>query len=283
MGKLITVWSPYHQQATTASMAAVACCMSQGEETVCVTHSQFARSDLEGIFRGRFRDFTTEQLYASKGLAGLLLKYRLTPVVQKDDVLRCAFDEDWNGVRLLSGINHEYPLHNDELYIYRMLTGAVKNAFDYTFVDAAGGMVNNLSKNLIYSSDLVIVVLQQSERVIADFVANGLPEIDTSKGDIDYEAEVSETPRPLPSYKVMIGNYSSHARGLKAKNIFLRYGFTPMTVPRSIDFMNSLNEGRLSSFFAANEKATRGKDDTYEFMKAVRAAAEEIRTALRKR
>ncbi len=284
MGKLITVWSPYHQQATTASMAAVACCMSQGEETVCVTHSQFARSDLEGIFRGRLQDVTTEQLYSSKGLAGLLLKTRLTPVVQKEDVLRCAFDEDWNGVRLLSGIHHEYPLHNDELYIYRTLTGAVKDAFDYTFVDAAGGMVNNLSKNLICASDLVIVVLQQSERVIADFVANGLPEIDASRGDVDYEANDGEDiHRGLAPYKVLIGNYSSHARGLKTQNIALRYGFTPMTVPRSVDFMNALNEGRISSFFAANEKAAKHKDDTYEFMRSVNKAAEEIRSALKKK
>ncbi len=283
MGKLITFWSPYHQQATTVSMAAVACCMSKGDETVCVTHSQFARSDLEGIYRGRYQDFTTEQLYSSKGLAGLLLKYRLTPVVQKNDVLRCAFDEDWNGVRLLSGIHHEYPLHNDELYIYRMLTGAVKDAFDYTFVDAAGGMLNNLSKNLLCASDLVVVVLQQSERVIADFVSNGLPEIDTSRGDVDYDSdEEKEEARKLAPYKVLLGNYSSHARALKAKNIFLRYGFNPMTVPRSIDFMNALNEGRLSSFFVANEKAAKGKDDTYEFMKAVNASAEEIRSVLKK-
>ncbi len=279
MGYLVTWWSLYHQQSTTASMAAVASCMSKGDETVCVTHSQFSMGDLEGMFRGRMRDETTDNLYASKGLAGLLLRYRMTPSLNKDDVLRCTFSEDVNGVRLLSGINHDRPQHNDEECLFRMLTGPVKDSFDYTFVDAAGGMYNNLSKNLIKASDLVIVVLTQSEHIISDFMSLGLPEIDTAMGDVDYESE-SETKRNNKTrYKVLLGNYSSHARALKAKNINLRYDFMPLTIPHSVDYRNSLNEGNLSSFFASNEKTSK-KDDTYEFIRSVRNVADEIRKEL---
>ncbi len=281
MGYLISVWSPYHQQSTTASMAAIACRMAQGDETVCVTHSQFARSDLEGIFKGRFRDETTDKLYSSKGLAGLLLKYRMTPILLKDDVLNCAFEKDLNQVRLLSGIHHEYPLHNDEQALYQMLIGPVKDSFDYTFVDVAGGMDNSLSKNLLRASDLVIVVLSQAENVISYFSDNGLPRIDVARGDSDYEDSDSDIKKRVPPYKVLIGSYLSHARSLKAKNIEARYGFLPLTVPMSIDYMNALNEGHVSSFFVTNEKLLKKRDDTFEFMKSVQDDVNAIRSFLK--
>ncbi len=283
MGYLVTWWSPYHQQTTTASMAAVSCCMSTEEESVCVTHSQFARSDLEGVFRGRLRDNTTEDLYSNKGLSGLLLRYRLNPIISKDDVYRCAFDEDWNHVRLLSGIHHEYPLHDDEESIYRMIVGPIKDSFSYTFVDVAGGMMNGLSKNLMRASDLIVVVLSQSEHVLEDFALNGLPMIDKERGDYDFMATSEGENVPFPPYRVLIGNYNSHARALKAKNIEKRYGFAPLTIPSFVDFMNSLNEGKVSSFFVENENISKRKDDSYEFVSSTKRVAKEIRDELKKR
>ncbi len=280
MGYLVTWWSSYHQQSTTASMAAVASCMRERDETVCVTHSQFAQSDLEGMFRGRIKDEAMNSLYASKGLAGLLLRYRLSPKLTKDDVYRCTFEEDLNGVRLLSGIAHEYPLNDDEECLYRMLTGPVKDSFDYTFVDAAGGVFNNLSKNLLEASDLVVVVLKQSEHIIAEFESNGLPELDPTRGDKLFDENRECNGHIKTPYKILLGNYNSHARGLKAQNIGLRYGDVPLAVPYSIDYMNAVNEGRVSSFFIANEKAKRGKDDTYEFINLTRKAADSIRKIL---
>ncbi len=280
MGYLIGWWSPYHQQTTTASMAAVACKMAKEDETVCVTHAQFARSDLENILKGRLRDELTDRLYAAKGLAGLLLRYRKSPIITSDDVYHCAFEKDFNNVRLLSGINHEYPLHDDEASLYAMLTGPVKESFDYTFVDVAGGVENSLSKNLLRAADLVVVVLSQSARVIEDFVVNGLPVLDTARGDRDFEQNSPEYRDRIPPHVILVGSYNSHARSLKAKNIEEQYGFEPITIPYSVDYMNALNEGRVSSFFIENEK-TKKKDDLYEFIHEVEKNADVIRGMLK--
>lgn len=270
MGRLIVHWSPLHGQArTTASMGAVALAMNNVTGgRVCITSTQQNdMSELEGMFNNRMSEETKELLYQAAGLNALITNIKRDKLTS-EDVEGSTMPTAVKKVELLPGIKTSGNIsgadETDRL-VYKILTEAVKECYDWTFVDLAAGD-HKLSRKLIEVADIVVVTLSQNRTMWRVFfeqyeniarMDNVFYLIGGHKADSAYNAK----------------NYSRiyASRGVRLK----RTGI----VPDCVGYMDAIADGLVPSFFMMNSKAAR-KEENGEFIEECLETARKIKDFL---
>ena len=268
MGKLIVHWSPLHGQArTTSSMGAVALAMNRVTGgRVCITNTQHDdKADLEGMFNSRMSEENKQLLYQAAGLNALISNIKRDKLTA-EDVEGSTMPTPIKNVELLPGVRLEGSISAEDetdRLIYKILTEAVRDTYDWTFVDLAAGNVP-LSKRLMKAADIVVVTLSQNRAMWDMF--------------FDQYEEVAERENVF----YLIGGHKSDSV-YSAKNfsrMYQAYGTRLKTtgiVPDCVGYMDAISEGLVPSFFMMNRRAAR-KEENGEFIEECVNTATKLKT-----
>lgn len=251
MGRLIVHWSPLHGQAkTTASMGAVALAMNQiTKDRVCVTHTQFGMSDLEGMFDNRPGDDRKAVLYQAAGLNALITDIKRNRLTD-DDVNSCAVGTVCKNVDLIPGIEvKDMQTVGEEmnLLVFKIITDAVKSYYDWTFVDLAAGN-NPQSKKFMDAADIIVITLSQN-CTMWDNLFECYPELVKQENVFflfgGHKKESSYNSRNFARI------FRSH--GIETKRVGL--------VPDCTGYMDAISDGLVPEFFAKFSKKSSASEE----------------------
>lgn len=235
---LVSFWSTHHgQSGVTTNMISLSLALSLSKNLkILASHSQFGESSLE-------RTLLSD---TEKYLSGTLSNYGLEPVLrlEKNGLLSADNFSDYtipllknNRYDLLIGTRKQ-NLSQTEISSYEetMLNvfKLAKHKYDFTFVDLAGGLMNNLSKKALLLSDIVVVNINQNHYSLEKLRdAEILKEV---KGKIIY----------------CLGRYDSGIKS-NARNISRKYRLKNIiTVPYSPRLIDVINRGEIVEYFGRN-------------------------------
>ena len=232
---------------------------------VCITSTQYDdMSELEGMFNNRMSEENKQLLYQAAGLSALITNIKRDRLTT-DDVEGSTMPTAVKNVELLPGIRMgETSSRAEEMdyLIYKILTEAVKDCYDWTFVDLAAGD-NALSRKLMDAADVVVVTLSQSRFMWAMF--------------FDQYGDIAEKENIF----YLIGGHKADS-SYSAKNfsrIFRKRGTRLRRigiVPDCVGYMDSITDGLAASFFMMNSGAAKN-DENGDFIKECLKTAEKVR------
>ncbi len=235
---LVSFWSTHHGQAgVTTNLISLSLAISLSKNLrVLVSHTQYGESSLERALVSDIEEY----------LGGALSNYGLEPVLRlaKNGLLNTDNFSDYtipllknNGYDLLIGTRKQNLSEGEKKNYEDTMLQILKMAndkYDLTFVDLAGGLMNELSQRALLMSDIVVININQNNYSLeklkeADF-------IDKIKGKVIY----------------CIGRYDS---GIKSnvKNIARRHKLKNIiSVPYSPRLIDVINRGDIVEYFGRN-------------------------------
>lgn len=258
---LVSFWSTHHgQSGVTTNMAALSLAISlKYGFRVLVTHTQYGETSLERTLVSNIDEY----------IGGTLSNYGLEPALrlEKNGLLNEDNFSDYtiplikgNGYDLLVGTRNKdlgaAEQKNYEDTMIRVLEMA-RRKYDLTFVDLAGGMMNELSKRVLMKSDIIVVNINQSSYTLdrlkqADF--------ESIKGDV--------------KLIYCIGRYDERIKS-NQKNISKKYRLkNVIAVPYYAQLIDVMNRGEMVEFFGRNIVDKKRRQD--DFFKCLLKSSEKI-------
>lgn len=247
MGKTIVSWSPIHgQSATTTNIAALASMFAlKVPSTNLITHTQLSFSTLESLFG---KEVIVEG-FEDAGINALerLIKSNLLKPEAVMDYTETIYSKR---LEILGGMK-KAESNMDTLMDILIL--AIREAYDFLWIDAHSGQQNPLSNRLLADADVVLVNLPQNRYILDRFF----------KGDL-FPDVLKNKP-----HVVLIANYDENL-SLSIRKIKRRYGVkTPIfPVNYSSQLKNACNELGLAEFFYRNQLVEKG-NPSYPYIKSL--------------
>lgn len=270
MGRLIVHWSPLHGQAkTTSSMSAIALAMNHTSgESVCITTTQYGMSDLEGMFDNRMSTEKKKLVYQASGLNALIANIKRDRLT-REDVEGSTMLTPFKNVEMLPGIELNkslIPVEEMDQLIYKILTGVVKECYDWVFVDLAAGQ-SSQSMKFIEAADIVVVTLSQNSATWERYFEQ-YEEI-ADKKNVFYliGGHLADSKHNLKNFARMYQDY-----GVNIKKVG--------GVPENVGYMDAISDGTVPGFFMMNSKATKN-DENGDFISECTSSAIKLRTFAR--
>lgn len=232
----IAFWSPWHGRGTTSNCIATALSFSLNYNANCLlTHSQYVRS-------------TMEQAFLSGDENEDILKFNDTGIDSLERLVKGGqlLPEDFNNycrvlikdrLDLLTGSKKS----NKTLYsssigstILNILDTA-KQCYDFTFIDVNSGVFDDITKKVLKSSDIVVVTLEQNEKVLNDFFQE------------QYKMFENQT------LIICLGKFDTKSKcSKKYINVNFNYKNTIYGIPYCTDFLDAINNHQVLKFFYTN-------------------------------
>lgn len=263
--KLVTFWSANHGVGTTtkAIITSVNICLEYSLK-ILLTHNQYMKSNLETAFlTGKESEsiinFEDAGIDALERLAKSCF---LKPERIKDYTRTLIGDR----LDLLTGTNKpKKEMFNEieETFLY-ILSNAEK-AYDLIFVDANSGTENSLTQKVLQASDIIIVCLNQTDKVLKSLF-------------MEHEGH-----KYLEGKKVLyvIGKYDAKSKYTAKfiKNNYIKnslnYKEDIFTIPYNTSFMDAHNDHRALEYFYTNKNIFK-EDENYHFLKEIKRLSNKI-------
>lgn len=262
----ITFWSPIHGQATvTSNMVVIALLSGIIYKMRCImTQTQFNNNNLEAPLVGeRLKNDNSEDYFRGTGIDALIRNFKAAQV-KYEDVENCCISFPNTNVSLLPGTakNNKSYFDDEMNKVLLKLLAQIDSLYDFIFLDVNSG-ANELSKDIMLSSDLVVVNLPQNIHVIEEYMSCQDSLMKGLKGDIFY----------------LIGNYDNSSR-YNISNLRRRYHKymnknNSGVIPHNTLYLDSQNDSRVVEFIKDNVNC-REPDCNYYFMKKAKSATRKI-------
>lgn len=263
--KQVTFWSVNHGVGTTtkAIITSINICLEYSLK-ILLTHNQYIKSNLEAAFlTGKESEsiinFEDAGIDALERLAKSCL---LKPETIKDYTRTLIGDR----LDLLTGTNkpRKEMFKNIEGTLMYIL-GCAKKAYDLIFVDANSGVENAITHKILEASDIVVVCLNQTDKVLKTFF-------------IEHEGyKYLEKKKVI----VVIGCYDANSKYTVRyiKNNYIKDNFNYkekiFTVPYNTNFMDAHNDHRVLDYFYSNKNIFKD-DDNYHFTNEIKKLSDKI-------
>lgn len=246
----ISFWSPLHGKGTTATSIAVALNFALNYDVKClITHSQYIRSTMEQAFlTGNESESILE--FTDNGIDSLQRLVK-SGELTGDDFKNYCVNLINNRLDLLSGSKK----FNRNLYsqsigdtIIKIMNKA-QSFYDVVFVDLNSGLFDDISKKVLESSDLIIVNLEQNEKMIDDF----------------FKEQIKSPIFKDKNILICISKYDCESKCSK-RYISHNFKFSPIySIPYSTEFLDSINNHETLNFFYTNNKFVKGEEFEFFF------------------
>lgn len=255
MGKTIISWSPViGQGASTSNMAALVSVLSLSYDYENIAmHTKPSRSNLEAIFgkkvdNSSFMSGTSALMRLSKsGKINLNNMKDYAEIVYKDKLdLLCNIE----------------GLSNSKDFVKSLIPFANK-IYDLVWVDLCSGEMSEKDKDMISSSDLLVISLSQNKFLLDSFFKDFHNSFFKNKNIVFVMGMYDES---------LSLNISKIRREYKIKNEII-------PIPYSSGYKNSINKLAISKFFYQNILADKNNPNM-EFIEALSKANEKILESL---
>ncbi len=256
---IITLLNYMHGRGNSANCIATAVNFSINYKSNCIIiDSDYEKSLLSNAFFSNSDVNSLKNLdYGIDSIANLIYsKHR----IDKEDFDNYTKSIIGGRLSFLPGSSKVSRKLYNELLIKTMpkILDNAKDCFDMVFIDVNSGVENTLSKKIISVSDLIIVTLEQNEKVLNDFFKNGTEQL---KGK---------------DYVIMLGKYDENCK-CSAKYISKTFKFKGdiFTVPYNTHFLDAINNSNVYEYFYKNNLSIRKIEDI-EFFNDLKAISNRL-------
>lgn len=256
----VAFWSPWHGRGNTANAISISLAFAMKYNVKSLlTHSQYAHSAMEQAFISDDADSTDVLKFSDTGIDAL---ERLSKIgySSSEEISNYCTNIIHDRLDLLTGSKKSSKaLFSDSigktiLDIFRM----ANSQYDFTFIDLNSGLKDEISLNLIKKADLVVVTLDQSDKVLKEFFTNDINVL-KNKNTIVCIGKYDEKSKCSKKYVKSMFNFEG--------NIFC--------VPYETKLLDAFNNHKVLEYFMINNKNLNG---TYEdvFFNEVNMIVDEI-------
>ncbi len=264
MGKLISFWSPESGKGrVTSCAAAIGCYLSVifGAD-VSLTEVPGGRRKTEELFDAHITVNLRNNVYRKSGLNALRLMFRQERT-DAEKIKECAMKTVIDGFDVFPNVMHpgEVTDSGDMCALSSIITGDMKNAYDYVLIDLGAG-TDSITEGFMDKSDLVVVMLPQNMRSWKN-----------------YFHEFGDKMNGKNVMFVVNGFVKGASNSLKRFDFIFRKrlsGKKVIGIPFNVCFMDAVACGEVAYFFSCN--ARKDRDDVNgEFFRSIMAIVREIR------
>lgn len=235
MGMLIAFWSPLHGRGNTSNCIAVGMQLSMRYDLpVYITHSHYARSTMESALLSKDEDGDMLK-FSDLGLDSLSRAIK-TRCISVEDV-KSYCNKISENLFFISGSKKsnkeifDANIGNDFIEICNF----IKKENNILLIDVDSGYANSTAKEIINIADIVIVTLDQTNIHCEEYFS------------------LSNDLIPLDKEKILLGRYNNESKYSK-KYVSKKFKREVFTLPIDTDFLDSLNNHRVKSYFEKRNK-----------------------------
>lgn len=245
----LAFWSTMHGRGSTANCVAAALGVSMNYNVHClITNTQYTMSSLDdAFFSKKEREDLKRYDYGIDSIDRLVMGKR---IVSKNDFENYASNVVPGRLDILTGSQRA----NQNIYkssiketILEILNSS-RNCYDLTFADVNSGMNDEITMKILDSSDVIVVSLDQNEKVISDFFENDYNKV-KEKNLIIVLSKYDPKSKCSKSYVKSLFNFKDYIFG----------------VPYNTDFLDALNNHSVYEYFFSNNKLVRREKDDFFF------------------
>ncbi|MDR0979306.1 MAG: hypothetical protein LBL91_05250 [Lachnospiraceae bacterium] len=264
---IVTFWSNNKKQTyQTASMAAIATSLVVNHNFKTLLLSTEPKdTSLVDAFIDTSRDDFIKGIMGNKidmaaGLDGLVKLYTTNKLNPESITDYARIILKGNRLEILPAPEEEPEQPEIALAAYKDVLLTAEKFYNIVFVDLSKGLDNDMSKQILEMSDLVVLTITQGIREINSFI------------------EARESNPVLMSDKIIlsIGRYDNYSK-YTVKNVARALGnkILPYTIPYNTLFFEAFNEGKLLDFFIKFANSTLPNSNT-SFMTDVKTTKDAL-------
>lgn len=246
----LAFWSTMHGRGSTANCiaAALGFAMNYNVRSL-ITNTQYTMSSLDdAFFTQKEKDNLKKYDYGIDSLDRLVMGKH---IINKNDFENYASNIIPGRLDILTGSQRA----NQNIYkisirqtILSILEGS-KSCYDLVFADVNSGINDEITMKILSNSDVIVVSLDQNEKVLSDFFKN------------DYNKFRDK------NLIIVLSKYDPRSKCSKkyVKSMF-NYNDYIFSVPYNTDFLDALNNHRVYNYFFSNNKLVRNEKNDYFFL-----------------
>jgi len=249
---IIGFWSNFHGQTATTSnaiTAAINLSMKYNLKTL-LFHNQYIKSNLESAFISEKENKNMENMYTFDemgidAVAKLINSGQLT----QDNIKNYTTEVGENLSLIIGSTKREERFKEIEKQISKIVL--CSGGYDVTLIDLNSG-INECSKNIILNCDLVVVNLNQNEKVLTDFFNNIPKELQKKK------------------YMIVLGKYNPESKfTIKYIRKVFKVKNEIAAVPYNVNYLDSHNNHKVMRYFKSLNSNLNKSDEDYYFREQV--------------
>lgn len=248
---ILAFWSNYHGQTANTSntiVAAVNLSMKYNLKTL-LFHNQYIKSNLEAAFLSG-KENESESLYSFDEVGiDAIAKLINSGQLNETNINNYTTEVSKNLSLIIGSTKKEDRFKEIENQISKIILCG--KAYDIEIIDLNSGL-NKCSRNIIINSDVVVVSLNQNEKVLSDFFNNIPEELKNKK------------------YIIAIGKYNPNSKfTIKYIKRVFKVKEPIVAIPYNTNYMDAHNNHKIVKFIKSLNSRLNQNDEDYYFKEQI--------------